>query len=162
MDPVAKIAQATMEENFNNYIRKLDQQDDDASRNLTAGYTSTSYQNGSKELTRLRLGYRTAAPAKKTGRVKVKSPVIRNGTMRSKQSSARQPDEARVSLAKQRYRALSPTANLYYTARSPLGLRSQSGSRHNAAVSPPPRCGSVKVFKPHVFAKKTQQFIERR
>jgi hypothetical protein len=101
MDPVAKIAQATIEENFNNYIRKLnEQQDVETSRNLTTGHIDSSYQNGSKELTRLRLGYGAAAPAKKTSRVKVKSPGMRHGTTRSKRSSARQPEEGRVSVAK--------------------------------------------------------------
>lgn len=60
-------------------------------------------------------------------------------------------------------RALSPSANMYQNARSPLsGIRSSSGSRHDAAASPLPRCGSMKVFKPQVFARKTQQFIDHR
>lgn len=102
MDPaVAKIAQATIEENFNNYIRKLNNEPSECetSRNMTTGPIDSSYQNGSKKVTRLRLGYGTTHGPKKTGRVQVKSPAVRNGASRVKQSSARQADEARINEA---------------------------------------------------------------
>lgn len=106
MDKVAKIAQTTIEENFNNHMRKLaeQRQEDELSRNQTSdGISRSSYQNGSKELTWFRMVKAgTADRPNKKARMKVTSPLVKKVAAVLGCVSARKESKASNSSGKQR------------------------------------------------------------